>query len=179
MLDFHNHLMPGVDDGAADLDESRTGLETLSHHGVREIITTPHIQASLAARPAELKRFLDVLYDSWNSLTRMADSEFPDLRLERGVEVALDIPNPRIDNPLLRLAGTSFALVEFPFMSIPPNSTLAIRGLVQRGVNPVIAHPERYAGMSGNLDMIESWRDAGARVQVNSGSLLGFYGPLP
>lgn len=179
MLDFHNHLMPGVDDGAADIAEARSGLAVLYQQGVRSIITTPHAQASIAFRPPELKAYLDMLYNAWNSLEELAADEFPDLHMERGVEVALDIANPRLDNPLLRLAGTSFALVEFPFMSIPPNSTHAIRELVKQGVKPIIAHPERYSAMSRDFDLIESWRDAGACIQVNCGSLLGYYGTTP
>jgi protein-tyrosine phosphatase len=179
MLDFHNHLMPGVDDGAADLDESRQGLATLQSQGVREIITTPHFQASYVGRPRDLAHYLDAIDAAWEKLTALSIAEFPNLRVERGVEVALDIPHPRIEDPRLRLAGTSFVLVEFPFMSIPPNSTLAIRELVSSGVNPIIAHPERYSGIGTNLDLVESWRGAGARIQVNSGSLLGYYGSNP
>ena len=176
MLDFHNHLMPAVDDGAQNLDESREGLSMLRSQGVREIITTPHFQASIVRRPKELAAHLDALDVAWAELKSLADAEFPDLRLERGVEVALDIPHPRIEDPRLRLAATSFVLVEFPYMSIPPNSTMAIRELVQNGIRPIIAHPERYSGMSGDPDLLESWRDAGASIQVNAGSLLGYYG---
>ena len=179
MLDFHNHLMPAVDDGASDLAESRTGLETLRAQGVSEVITTPHFQASLTGRPRELAIYLDAIDRAWDQLKSFAESEFPDMRVERGVEIALDIPHPRIEDERLRMAGTSFVLVEFPFMMIPPNSTLAIRELASTGVNPIIAHPERYSGMAANEDLIESWRDAGARIQVNSGSLLGYYGANP
>lgn len=179
MLDFHNHLMPGVDDGAANIDEARTGLATLRSHGVSEIITTPHFQASLVTRPHNLAQYLDTIDAAWERLKALADIEFPDITLERGVEVALDIPHPRIDDERLRLARTSFVLVEFPFMSIPPNSTLAIRELVASGVKPIVAHPERYSGIASNQDIIESWRDAGAYIQVNSGSLLGYYGATP
>ncbi|MGK2961126.1 MAG: tyrosine-protein phosphatase [Gemmatimonadaceae bacterium] len=179
MLDFHNHLMPGVDDGAANISESRKGLETLRSQGVIEVITTPHFQASSAARPRELLLHLAELDDSWEKLNALAVAEFPSMRVERGVEVALDIPHPRLDDERLRLAGTSYALVEFPYMSIPPNSTLAVRELVRSGVTPIIAHPERYAGMAANPDILESWRDSGARIQVNSGSLLGYYGANP
>ena len=179
MLDFHNHLMPAVDDGAQNLDESREGLATLRDQGVREIITTPHFQASVVSRPKEAAAHLEALDAAWAQLKSLAESEFQDLRVERGVEVALDIPKPRIEDERLRLAGSSFVLVEFPHMNIPPNSTLAIRQLVQTGVRPVIAHPERYSGMTGNDDLIDSWRSAGAFIQVNSGSLLGYYGANP
>lgn len=179
MLDFHNHLMPAVDDGACDLDESRAGLEMLRSQGVRGIITTPHIRGSMTDRPRDLENYLGVLDEAWESLRVLAEAEFPDLRLERGVELMLDIPRPNLEDPRLRLAGTSYALVEFPFMAVPPHSTLAIRNLTERGWIPVIAHPERYANMPGNYDLVDDWRDAGAFIQVNSGSLLGYYGAVP
>jgi protein-tyrosine phosphatase len=78
----------------------------------------------------------------------------------------------------MRLAGTSFILIEFPFMSIPPHSTPAIRNLVEEGWTPVIAHPERYRNMPGNHDLVEQWRGAGACIQANSGSLIGQYGAV-
>ncbi len=179
MMDFHNHLMPAVDDGASDLDESREGLETLRSQGIETIITTPHLRGSMTTRTAELEGFLGVLDEAWEQLTNLARSEFSEIRLERGVELMLDVPQPVLADSRVRLAGTSFALVEFPFMSIPPNSTLAIRDLVQAGWNPIVAHPERYANMFPNYGLIESWREAGARIQVNSGSLVGFYGQSP
>ena len=176
MLDFHNHLMPGVDDGAADIAESRAGLRTLQSHGVRRIVTTPHLRASLTHRPDELARALDKLDEAWAALESLAEAEFPDLRIDRGVELMLDIPHPLVDDPRLRLAGTSFVLVEFPFMSIPPQSRNAVHEIARGGVTPVIAHPERYDGMSSNYSLVESWKGAGALIQVNSGSLLGYYG---
>lgn len=96
--------------------------------------------------------------------------------LERGAEVMLDIPSPNLSDPRVRLAGTSFVLIEFPFMNIPPHSVPAIRNIVEAGWIPVIAHPERYRNMPGNHDLVEHWREAGARTQLNAGSLLGQYG---
>ena len=179
MMDFHNHLMPAVDDGACDLDESRAGLEMLRSQGVREIITTPHIRGSMTIRDRDLGGFLDVLDQAWESLKSLVASEFPDIRIERGVELMLDIPKPNLADSRLRLAGTSYTLVEFPFMAIPPHSTLAIRNLREDGWTPVIAHPERYANMPEGYGLVEDWRDAGAFIQVNSGSLLGNYGSTP
>jgi len=176
MLDFHNHLMPGVDDGAADIAESRDGLRVLQSHGVHRIVTTPHLRASLTRRPADLARALDKLDEAWAALESLAEAEFPDLRIDRGVELMLDVPRPVLDDPRVRLDGTSFVLVEFPFMRIPPQSANAVRDIARGGVTPVIAHPERYDGMSSNYALVEDWKDAGAVIQVNSGSLLGYYG---
>jgi protein-tyrosine phosphatase len=176
MLDFHNHLMPAVDDGAADIDEARSGLSVLSSHGVNSVITTPHLRASLIHRPRDLEAYLDVLDNAWEALKTLASTEFPQMRVERGAEIMLDVPKPDFSEDRLRLAGTSFVLIEFPFMTIPPHSTLAIREVTRRGWIPVIAHPERYRNLPTNYDLVEDWRDSGARIQVNEGSFVGYYG---
>jgi protein-tyrosine phosphatase len=176
MFDFHNHLMPGVDDGAANIDESRSGLATMLEQGVTTIVTTPHIRASLTDWPRELESYLGQLDEAFAALERLSQAEFPAVRLERGVEIMLDVPSPSLTDPRLRLAGTRFALVEFPFMNVPPNSTMPIRSVVGQGVTPIIAHPERYANMGSNVELIDAWREAGALIQVNCGSLVGQYG---
>jgi protein-tyrosine phosphatase len=176
MLDFHNHLMPGVDDGAANIAESRVGLSTMQEQGVTTIVTTPHIRASLVERKRDLDAYLVDLDLAFEELRFLAAAEFPKLRLERGVELMLDIPRPNLTDERLRLGGTPFVLMEFPHMSIPPHSAVAIRELRSTGVIPIIAHPERYSNMTNNIALIESWRDAGAFIQVNAGSAIGQYG---
>ncbi|HEX2723081.1 MAG TPA: CpsB/CapC family capsule biosynthesis tyrosine phosphatase [Gemmatimonadaceae bacterium] len=179
MLDFHNHLMPGVDDGAEDIHESREGLTVLRNQGVDTVITTPHLRGSLTLQRAELSRAFNAMDASWAELAQLGTADFSSIRLERGVELMLDVPRPDLSDERLRLAGTSFVLVEFPFMSLPPNSTMAIREMSQNGWTPIIAHPERYASMASNLELIEDWRIVGAAIQVNAGSLGGHYGPSP
>ena len=83
MIDFHSHLMPGVDDGAADIDEARSGLAVMREHGITTIITTPHIQASLTDKPRELDRYMGLLDTAFDALSTLAATEFPDLRVER------------------------------------------------------------------------------------------------
>lgn len=168
--------MPAVDDGAADIEESRSGLVMLSSHGVDSLITTPHLRASLIERPRDLEAYLDVVDSGWEALKTLAAAEFPQMRLERGAEIMLDVPAPDLSDARLRLAGTSFVLLEFPFMAIPPHSTLAVREVARNGWIPVIAHPERYRNIPTNYDLVEDWRDSGARIQVNEGSFIGYYG---
>jgi protein-tyrosine phosphatase len=176
MLDFHSHLMPGVDDGAADIDESRYGLRTLAEQGVTTVITTPHVRASVTHKPQELYRQLLDLDQAFEALTDLAKAEFPNLRVERGAELMLDVPSPLLIDERMHLAGTSFVLVEFPFMNIPPHSTIPLREIRANGVIPIVAHPERYSNMAGNLEIVEEWRDVGAYIQINTGSLVGQYG---
>jgi protein-tyrosine phosphatase len=176
MIDFHSHLMPAVDDGARDIDESRSGLLVMREQGITTIITTPHIRASLTEMPRELEKYLGELDVAFDRLATLAAAEFPDLRIERGVELMLDTPQPSMGDSRLHLAGTNFVLMEFPHMMIPPNSAVAVRQLRGRGVIPINAHPERYSNMSTNIERLEAWRDAGAYIQVNAGSFVGQYG---
>ncbi|HEX8907325.1 MAG TPA: CpsB/CapC family capsule biosynthesis tyrosine phosphatase [Longimicrobiaceae bacterium] len=176
MIDFHNHLVPGVDDGAEDLEQSRAALKAFREQGVTTVVTTPHARASLAARPEELEAFGARVGAAWESLRAMAAAEFPDVRLEPGAEVMLDVPSADLSDPRLRLAGTRFALVEFAYMAVPPNAAQVLFAVSVAGWRPVLAHPERYPGGAAAA---EEWCRSGALLQVNAASLAGRYGEEP
>jgi protein-tyrosine phosphatase len=128
-------------------------------------------------RADELAQALGRVDAAWAGVRELAAAEFPDLRLERGFEVMLDTPRPDFSDARVRLAGTRFVLVEFPFMAVPPNVQQAVFDLKMAGWAPVVAHPERYTGLDAALAGPEEWRRVGAYLQVNAGSLLGKYGP--
>lgn len=176
MLDFHNHLIPGVDDGAASLAQALDGLTSMREEGVCAIITTPHFQGSLTRDPAAFAARMAELDAGWSVLQGLVQTRFADLRVERGVEVNLDAPDLDLSDPRLRLGGSSFALVEFAHFSIPPRSPDILFQLKAKGVNPILAHPERYSGIRRSMELVEEWRNVGCYLQVNAGSLLGRYG---
>jgi protein-tyrosine phosphatase len=175
MIDFHSHVIPGVDDGATDLVQAGEALRAMREQGVRALVTTPHLPGSLLTRP-ELVEAMERIDAAWGELRDMVAREMPELRIERGAEIALDAPAPDLSDPRVRLAGTSFALVEFPFMNVPPRSENAIYELRMKGWRPVIAHPERYSGVDSGLRVVEDWLRVGGLLQVNCASLLGRYG---
>jgi protein-tyrosine phosphatase len=179
VIDFHNHLLPAVDDGAMDLAESERGLAALFAQGVRTVIATCHIDATVTTRPVLLAQTLERVDAAWEAVRELAEERFPELVLYRGVELALDTPTPDLTDPRLRLAGSSFVLVEFPRMTVPPNSAASLHELKRKGWTPIVAHPERYHGLSDSIALFEEWRESGALLQVNCGSLLGRYGDLP
>jgi protein-tyrosine phosphatase len=176
IVDFHNHLLPGVDDGAQNLNETHAGLLAFHAEGVRTVVCTPHFEASLTLQLNALRERLSEVDAAWIQLCQHARVNFPDIRLERGVELLLDVPQPDLSDERLRIAGGSYFLMEFPFMTVPPQSARVVGDLRLRGFTPIIAHPERYAGLSGALELAGEWRQAGAYLQVNGGSLLGRYG---
>jgi protein-tyrosine phosphatase len=176
MIDVHCHLIPGFDDGAVDLDESRMALAAIVEQGVRAIVATPHLAGSVTTRPARLEAYFERLEPAWRQLVALAGEAGGGLRVERGTEVMLDTPAPDVSDSRVRLAGTRFVLVEFPHMMVPPNSVTALFELRARGWIPVVAHPERYRDAAEEAGLVEQWRGVGALLQVNCGALVGAYG---
>lgn len=178
--DFHNHLIPGVDDGARDAEFSAGALDAFRRAGVRQVIVTPHFDGSLTHQPDRLAARLAELDAGWAALRRVVDADAErhgsPMRVERGAEVMLDVPDPDLSDARIRLAGTAFALVEFPGLQLPAaNAAMAIEFVRRGGWRPVVAHPERYR----NLDSVAGLaplQAAGAVFQVNAGSLLAEYG---
>ncbi|HEX9106596.1 MAG TPA: CpsB/CapC family capsule biosynthesis tyrosine phosphatase, partial [Longimicrobiales bacterium] len=108
---------------------------------------------------------------------RRVAAEFPELAVGRGCEVMLDVPEPSFGDERLRLCGGATVLVEFPFMMVPPQAARPLAAIVGQGFRPLLAHAERYAGVTA--EGVEEWRGAGAGIQVNGPSLLGKYGDGP
>jgi protein-tyrosine phosphatase len=179
--DFHNHLVPGVDDGAQVSADSAVGLQRFRAEGAAQIITTPHFMGSLSLDPMRCEERLGIIDDGWEVLRAVVaiDGERMGraLRVERGVEVMLDVPNPDLSDDRLRLAGGPFVLVEYPMLRLPPvNAEVPLAELCARGWTPIVAHPERYRNLDPTLAELAKFRHAGAFLQLNAGSLFGDYG---
>ena len=177
--DLHSHLVPGVDDGSRTLDDARDGLRQLLDAGIRRVVTTPHLNASLTQDPALLGDRLQEMDEGFLALKTMAEEEYPQLDLLRGHEVMLDIPDPDLSDLRVHLGESPFVLVEWPGLRVPPSSQPVLTRLMASGVRPVLAHPERYHGLDKDARLAGEWRRAGALIQVNYGSLAGRYGDLP
>lgn len=176
IIDIHNHLIPSVDDGAQSDDEARAALERFVAEGVGAAICTPHLDASMTRQPAELAAYLGEIDTGFQRLEELRDEVAPEFELHRAVELKLDLPDPDLSDPRLRVGGGKFLIVEFPFMNVPPFSEHLISGLRMQGWFPVLVHPERYAGLDRDLELAYEWRRVGAYLQVNGGSILGRYG---
>ena len=176
LVDIHSHLVPAVDDGARNVQAVIDSIERLTLSGIRRVVTTPHIRASLTLEPTGLEARLAQVDEAFATAAAALREHYPEVEYRRGHEVMVDVPEADFSDPRLRLAGTSFVLVEWPRLHIPPGTPRVLRWIRDQGYIPVIAHPERYTGMSENKAMVQHWRDAGAYLQVNYGSFLGRYG---
>lgn len=177
IIDFHNHLVPGVDDGAQTAEDAAAALRVMGAEGVRGVVVTPHVNAATAAIDAEREARLAEITAGWEVLQGLARQA--GMEVWRGAEVALDIPRPDLGDPRLRLNGTQFVLVEFAYMTVPPASAGVLGQVSDAGWIPVLAHPERYRTFESPMRLAEEWRAAGALLQINGASLLGRYGDRP
>lgn len=143
--------------------------------GVRTVVTTPHLAASLTRRPQELWETMGRMDQGWEALTALAEDGFPHVRVLRGVELRLDRRDPDLSDPRLRLGGTSAILMEFDAFLIPRGAEQVLTDIAAQGWTPVLAHPERYMGAT--VARLHSLRRTGALFQINAGSLVGRYGP--
>lgn len=171
-IDLHCHLLPGVDDGPATMDEALALCRGMVANGVRIATATPHqshtwpentapaIRAAvkrLAARlesegiPLEVHPGADVRVDA-DFLTRWQAGELLSVG-DRGRAVMLELP----DNVLVPLDGLSFEL--------------RVRRVV-----PVLTHPERCIPLQNKWDTLTEWVEQGLVLQVTTGSLLGEFG---
>ena len=167
MIDLHSHLLPGVDDGSADMETSITVLQRFANHGIEVLVCTPHLMASEASL-VPYHHHRELLAE----LIAVAPPK-PELRL--GWEIMLDRPGCDLHAPELSLGGARAVLVEFPRAYLPVGTTDELDRIRRTGIVPVIAHPERYYGCT--LDTVRAWRDVGAVVQTDATMLLA-RGPM-
>jgi protein-tyrosine phosphatase len=175
VVDFHNHVIPGVDDGARDETDTRDALAAMFADGVRVLIASPHVDASIALRQDRMDERMGELDTGWARLLEIAQA-VPGMDVRRGAEVKLDTPEPDLADERFRLAGGRFVLFEFPYFTVPPRSARAFTTVRAQGWIPIVAHPERYPGIRSDPDVVTAWREAGAYLQVNGPSLTGRYG---
>ena len=179
LVDIHSHLVPGVDDGARDVTAVLESVWRMMQVGIRRIVTTPHLRASLTLEPWALEERLSAVTLAFEEAAAAVKADFPEVEFRRGHEVMIDVPEPELADPRLRLNGTQFVLVEWPRLQVPPGTPRVLRWLRDQGWWPVIAHPERYMGVPDNPDLLRQWKEAGAYLQVNYGSFVGRYGAAP
>ena len=164
MIDLHSHLMPAVDDGSRSVEQSLKVMNEMLARGVTDICLTPHVRAGeLSKAPSESH---EAAYASLHA----AAPPLP--RLHRGAEVMLDRPLASSGPGIRRftLGGTRYLLVEFPRMVALDTVSNALGRLVEVGLLPLLAHPERYTCCSP--EAVARWRDIGARMQVDATTLL-------
>ena len=176
MIDLHNHILPGIDDGAGDLDESLEIARQFVSEGVARVVATPH-------RDPERQSGIDgpAVRDAVAALQRALDDAGIDLEVLPGQEIYLtpDLPELLEGGSAIPLAGTRAVLVEVSLLAgqAPLFLEESIFRLQLAGYRPVLAHPERYPFVQRNVAALEPIVARGIVLQLTAPALLGDYGP--
>jgi len=166
LIDIHCHILPGIDDGPADIVESVEMARTAYRDGITMIVATPHISEKLL--PAgEIAAGVDALNH------RLRDQHIP-VTVLRGADV-----NAFIDPALLAnyvVQGTNYILVEFPHSHLPIRARSILFNMTVQGFRPIITHPERNPSIIGNPGLLLDLLDSNSLVQITADSLTGEFG---
>ena len=173
-VDMHSHLLPGLDDGLKDMETTVEFIRDLHSLGYTRLICTPHIFAELY--PNSPETILPKLEAVQNALK---ENDIP-VTVEAAAEYMVDNDMEELVNsgrPLLTFGkNKKLILIEMSYVAASPNIEPVIFALKLKGLQPVLAHPERYNFYHPDHEKYERMVELGCILQVNLLSLLGYYG---
>lgn len=167
MIDFHAHILPGIDDGAKDLATSVDMLRMLKGQGVSTVVCSPHFYPGQEAVDSFLSKREDklcLLLDEKRNLLE----DLPDIIA--GAEVYFFRTIYSLDDiERLCIEGTNLLLLEMPFEKWTESIIESVHKLISnRGIIPIIAHVDRYIAFGNGEKEIKKLRNFGALIQINS-----------
>ncbi len=177
MIDLHCHLLPGIDDGPETLDEALALARLAVANGITEAFVTPHIhvgrwdneragiERAMLAHQAELERAGIALALGFAAEVRLAYEVLP--LIEAG-----QVPF------LGELEGFKIMLLELPHGNVPVGSDKFVAWLLDRGIRPMIAHPERNKDIMRDPQKLRPFVEAGCLVQLTADAVAGEFGSV-
>lgn len=175
-VDIHNHLLPGVDDGARNWDETLEMARRACASGTDTMIATPHRKWQrrqdaptdwVLARVAEVRAALE--------REQIPLTVLPGVELQIGPELAEEL----LSGAVPTLGNGQWALIEPPFDHVPADALTHLRAVRDAGFGIVLAHPERNADVQRGLSFLNACAELGIVFQLTTGSILGRLGPRP
>jgi len=172
-IDIHNHILPSIDDGAKNVEESVEILKGFSEIGITNFVATPHIMQDFHPNnPNTITKALETLQIKLDQLNmrnivieaaaeHMIDSNFESI-LDKGEVVPLK---------------ERYLLVEMSYLQPSINFKVSIEKIKSKGYFPILAHPERYQFLWGHRNKYKKYREMGILFQMNLLSLGNYYGP--
>ena len=172
-LDFHSHILPGLDDGAVDIDDAVALVSAMKDWGFERITCTPHITNKFRNTPETIRPVFE-------SLQEALYIKGVDVELTMSAEYRL-VPEtwPEVlEKNWLMPIEDRFILMELPIFNPEDIGDLKpleeFKKVISLGLTPLLPHPERYFYLSKKELM--SYLEAGVKIQSNYGSLAGLYG---
>lgn len=170
MVDLHCHILPGIDDGSANMEESIAMAESAIADGITHVVATPHSSSQYHFDFAQVRELRDELQN------KIGDK----LKIATGCDFHLNPENLsslRSDAWPYCINQHNFLLLEFNEFSIPPSIDQTLHAIQLAGVQPIITHPERNGILRAHPERLKKWVRQGCFAQVTGGALTGGFGP--
>jgi protein-tyrosine phosphatase len=171
LIDIHCHILPGLDDGPANIDFSIAMARAAVEDGTQIIVATPHVRRDHKVDPAVIPGAVDALN------ARLESEKIP-LRVVAGAEVgwreAADMSADELRG--VTLGSADYLLLECPYGKSPADIESVVEHVRAAGLRPVLAHPERCPLFRNDLDRLAALVDRGAITSITAGSLAGSFG---
>ena len=171
-VDIHSHLLPGIDDGAKDMDTSIALLLKMASYGIKNFITTPHVLGSVYPNSSEvIKQKLAAVKKE------LEKREIKGISIQAAAEYMLDGEfSALLDQKDILVLKDNYILVEMSYFSAPINLYELLFKIQLKGYKPVLAHPERYNFYHTDFKSYYKLKQAGCLFQLNLLSLTDQYG---
>jgi protein-tyrosine phosphatase len=168
VIDLHSHVLPGLDDGAAEIDEALAICRAAAADGVEAMAGTPHVRSDYPTTAAAMRSAVTALQAAAGDL----------IRLLPGAELALEeLTRPIDELTAFGLAGNpGYLLVETPYFGWPLDIGQTLARLQLANITPVLAHPERNGDVQKRPDLLEPLVARGVLIQVTASAVDGSMG---
>ena len=180
MTDLHIHILPGVDDGSPNLSTSLEMAEIAAKSGVCILAVTPHANQTgiEGVEDGYVNYDSEQLLELFYRLDQEIRKEHIPISLVRGMEIMSIGPlNEKIkERKLIPLHESRYYLIEVPFDMAPDGIRRRLMEFPAMGKIPVLAHPERYFCVQDSPELLYEFREMGAVLQMNKGSVFGRFG---
>ena len=169
-VDLHSHLIPGIDDGAKDMETSLLLIRELKSLGYKKLITTPHVSDMFPNSSS-------TILDGFNILKEELLKEDIDIELEIGAEYYADENFERLleKNDILSFGKEKYLLFELSYFTPPHDIDNLIYDMKLKGYTPILAHPERYLYWHSDFNKYKELKEMGTLFQINLNSTTGYY----
>ena len=172
MLDLHNHILPGVDDGPSTMAESVEMALMAYEDGTRTIVATPH------NRDVNERSSISTVRSLVDRLNQEIQAQSISLKVILGMENHLEMDTvEQIDKGrALPIEGTHYILIELPFEFYPFYGEEVLFNLQLKGLRPIVVHPERNLAIQEKPQILANLVSKGALAQITAGSISGLLG---
>jgi protein-tyrosine phosphatase len=182
LIDIHCHLLPDVDDGPKSWEDAVEMCRMSSADGITHAVATPHANDRYAYERNYFQELVDELRERVRKASQERNDGFPRLELSLGCDFHLSFDNIEraIEHPhTYTIGNTNYLLIELSNYSVPARLTDTLFRLGDRGLTPILTHPERNPILQQSPLRVLEWVEHGCLVQVTASALTGFWGERP